>query len=181
MIYRPHLGYQGFERKMQKQLFVRSGNKYRPAKGVEILDAAAFAEARKVEIEGTFMPGPEGAAEFICRQIRHLPYEAMTVIFLNGSLNTIGVERIFRGSVDTSPVFVREIAREVIERNATAIILAHNHPSGVARPSKADVRTTRIVVMAMAIFETQVLDHVIVGATDYFSFALSGIMPEPQL
>jgi DNA repair protein RadC len=163
---------------MQKQLFVRSGSRYRPAKSGEILDAAAFAEARKAEIEGVQLDGPKDGAEHLIPQCRHLPFEVLTVAFLTPGLRIIGVERMFRGTIDSSPIHIREIAREVIERNASAIIVAHNHPSGSSEPSPADLRTTKILVAAMALIETQVLDHVIVSATDYFSFAQRGMMPE---
>lgn len=174
MIYRPHLGYQGFERTMQKQLFVRSGSRYRPAKGVEILDAAAYTEAAKIEIEGVYLGGPQDAAEFFVRQMRHLPYEVMTAIFMTPQNRVIGAGRVFRGSIDSSPVFVREVAREALSREAAAVVVGHNHPSGIARPSDADLRTTRIMVAALALLEIQMLDHVIVGREGTYSFAMHG-------
>ena len=84
--------------------------------------------------------------------------------------------QLFRGTVDGTSVYPREVVKEALKHNAAAIILAHNHPSGVAEPSQADERITKRLKAALELVDIRVLDHVIVGRNSTTSFASRGLL-----
>jgi DNA repair protein RadC len=88
----------------------------------------------------------------------------------------IRIEELFRGTIDGASVHPREVVRKVIETNAAAVIFAHNHPSGVAEPSQADLRITQRLKEALALIEVRVLDHLIVGEGRGTSLAERGLL-----
>jgi DNA repair protein RadC len=98
---------------------------------------------------------------FLTSRLRHLPHEVFACLFLDNRHRLIAFEELFRGTIDGASVHPREVVRRVLHFNAAAVILAHNHPSGVAEPSRADVR---------------VLDHVIIGEGRGVSFAERGLI-----
>ena len=85
---------------------------------------------------------------------------------------------MFVGTVDETPVYPREIVESALSCHATAVILAHNHPSGRLQPSPEDIRVTGKIVAACALIDVRVMDHLIVGEDGYFSFSSEGLMPE---
>ena len=102
--------------------------------------------------------------------------EQFAVAFLDNQHNLISCEVMFRGTVNQAPVFPREIAKRALELNSAAIILSHNHPSGIAEPSRADKEITRVIKDALSLIDVRVLDHVIVASGDSYSFAGHGLM-----
>lgn len=104
------------------------------------------------------------------------PDEWFAVLFLTSQHHLISFEKLFRGTVNASQVHIRVIARMALELNAAAVILAHNHPSGVTEPSLADQRLTTNIKEALAIFDVRVLDHMIVAPGGAYSFAESGMI-----
>lgn len=161
---------------MSKSMYVRSGSRYRVAKGVEILEAAAFVEALKIEGSRERIPAPAAAMSFLAGQLRHCLEEFFCILYLDATSRVIAFEKAFRGTIDASVVHTREIVREVLDRNAHSVVLAHNHPSGIARPSDADRRVTQKMKAALQLIDVQVLDHIIVGETECFSFAEHGLL-----
>jgi len=113
------------------------------------------------------------AAE-ICKQLydmHNLSYEKMIVITLNPQLEVVGCFEVARGTVDESPVYVREIATRALLTNAKNVILAHNHPSGTVNPSRNDIETTKRIKYTLALLNIDLLDHIIVGHDQTYSMA----------
>ena len=100
--------------------------------------------------------------------------EWFTVLFLTSQYRLISFQKLFRGTINASQVHIRVIARKALELNAGAIILAHNHPSGVSEPSNADRRITSNIRDALKIFDVKVLDHFIVSTGGVCPFADNG-------
>ncbi len=94
--------------------------------------------------------------------------------FLDTQHRIIRYESLFRGTLDSASVYPREVAKRALELHAGAVILAHNHPSGVAEPSDADRRITERLKDALALFDVRVLDHFVVGDGEVVSFAERG-------
>lgn len=161
---------------MQKTLYVRSGSRYRVAKGVEILEAAAFCKARAYEADRPKLASPEDAQSFLIGQLRHCLEEFFCIVFLDNHMRVIGFEKAFRGTVDAAVVHAREVVRDVLDRNAAYVILAHNHPLGLAQPSDADMLLTKRLRQALDLIDVRVLDHVIVGEFACFSFSENGLL-----
>ena len=107
-------------------------------------------------------------------QLASQPDEWFAVLFLTSQHRLIRSERLFRGTIDASHVHVRVIARKALEYNTAAIILAHNHPSGIAEPSSADQGITTRIKDALEVFDIDVLDHFVVTANECYSFANRG-------
>ena len=107
-------------------------------------------------------------------QLAPEPDEHFAVMFLTHQHHLISFEKLFRGTVNSSYVHVRVIVRKALELNAAAIILAHNHPSGIAEPSSADKGITTRIKDALEVFDINVLDHFVVTANECCSFADRG-------
>ena len=97
-------------------------------------------------------------------------------LFLDRRHRLISFEELFRGTTDSAPVHIKEVVRQALRYDASAVILAHNHPSGVMDPSQADELITRRLKEALALVDVRVLDHVIVGETGCFSFSEHGLL-----
>ena len=107
-------------------------------------------------------------------QLAPEPEEHFAVLFLTQQHHLISFEKLFRGTVNSSYVHIRVIVRKALELNAAAIILAHNHPSGIAEPSSADKGITARIKDALEVFDINVLDHFVVTANECCSFADRG-------
>jgi len=123
---------------------------------------------------GDALTSPEKTRLFLLRQLRDCPYEVFAALFLDTRHRLIAYEPLFRGTVDGASVYPREVVRRALALNAAAIIFAHNHPSGVATPSAADRAITERLVKALALFDIRVLDHLVIGDNEVFSFAEHG-------
>jgi DNA repair protein RadC len=97
-------------------------------------------------------------------------------IWLDAQHRAIDFEVAFRGTLTQTSVYPREIVKRALERNAAAVIFAHNHPSGVAQPSRSDELLTRDLKEALALVEVRVLDHFVVAGTQAISFAERGLL-----
>jgi DNA repair protein RadC len=97
--------------------------------------------------------------------------EVFAVAFLNNQHKLIACEKMFRGTIDEAAVYPRAIVRKVIELNASKVILSHNHPSGCVNPSRADEEITYKLRDILSVIDCKVLDHIIVSATETYSFA----------
>jgi len=116
------------------------------------------------------------ASDYLNQLLKHLPYEVFMVIYLDSQHQLISCDELFRGTINAANVYPRELVREVMKHNATAVILAHNHPSGIAQPSDADRRITDRIVDALSLIDVAVLDHFIIGTKDPYSFADHGLL-----
>jgi DNA repair protein RadC len=141
----------------------------------EILAAAEDILRRRVERHG-FLSDPTAASDFLRARIGHLPHEEFHAVWLDSQHAVIAVERLFSGSLASTEVHPRELVRKALQLNAAAVILAHNHPSGLAEPSQADKVLTTRVVEVLGMVGVRVLDHIVVGATATTSFASRGLL-----
>ena len=114
--------------------------------------------------------------DYLHGTIGHSPTEMFHVLYLDRRNRLIHDETIARGSIDHVPVYPREIARRCITLNASAVIIAHNHPSGDPTPSKADIDMTKQVQKALKALEISLHDHVIIGHSQEISFRAQGLM-----
>ena len=103
-------------------------------------------------------------------------HEIFAVLFLDSQHRLIEYEELFRGSIDSASVHPREVVKRALAHNAAALILAHNHPSGRAEPSIADHQLTDRLVATLRLVEVQVLDHIVIGTGEPYSFAEHGLM-----
>ncbi len=120
---------------------------------------------------------PKAAAE-ICRlKLQNLEHEVFAVLFLDAQNQLIIFSEMFRGTLDGASVYPREVVKETLKYNAAALIFAHNHPSGVAEPSQADIRITERLKQALGLIDVRIIDHIIVGASgETVSFAERGLL-----
>lgn len=131
----------------------------------------------QARIEGAdLLTSPQATREFLGSRLQDYPYEVFACIFLDNRHRILHFEELFRGTIDGASVHPREVVRQALAHNAAALILAHNHPSGVAEPSQADRQITRRLVDALALVDVRVLDHLIVGRGEMVSFAEHGLL-----
>ena len=123
-----------------------------------------------------FLESPEAVKRLFTMRAFDKKQEVFTVAFLDNRHRLIEIKDLFFGTIDSASVYPREIVRESILLNAAAIVLAHNHPSGVAEPSRADIEITKKIKNAMALVDVRVLDHIITGSGYAVSLAERGEM-----
>ena len=143
-------------------LYTRVNNGFELA-GIEEI-AAAYIECTKGTV-GSVIRSPMDTEDFLKARLAGLEHESFCIIYLDNRHRVIDFDELFRGTVDGTSVYPREVVKESLARNAAAIILAHNHPSGVAEPSQADERITKRLKAALELVDIRVLDHLIVGET----------------
>ena len=119
---------------------------------------------------------PSKVREFLQVKIGALPHEVFLCLYLDSRFHLIECQELFRGSITHTAVYPREILKEALARNASALIVAHNHPSGNPLPSKSDQELTRTLITALQLVDIPLLDHCIVSGTGFFSFSDSGLM-----
>ena len=126
---------------------------------------------------GACIDSPEATRKYLAIELADAKMEHFCCLFLDNRHRVIKFTRMFTGTIDGCSVHPREVARACLELNAAAVVLAHNHPSGVAEPSRADINLTKRLVDALALLDIRVLDHIIIGgASDYTSFAERGLI-----
>ena len=148
---------------------------HRAATPDEIL-AEARSLIKKRLRRGTLLTSPRAAHEFLTLHYAHLEHEVFAVLFLDTRHRLINCRDLFRGTVDGAAVHPREVVKEALASNAAAVILAHNHPSGIAEPSQADEIITTRLRDALALVDIRVLDHLIVSGSTVTSLAERGVL-----
>lgn len=127
------------------------------------------------EVDERLRIGSPGAVEdFLRLKIGTREHEVFVTLYLDARHGVIDVEESARGSLTRMAVYPREIVRRALALNAAALIVAHNHPSGAVQPSAEDRRLTRVLREALALVDVRLLDHVVVGTAETFSFARAG-------
>ena len=119
----------------------------------------------------------EQTKDFLRSKLRDKPHEVFAVLFLDTRNQLITFKELFRGTINGASVPVREVVKEAMQFNAASLIVAHNHPSGIAEPSLSDENFTKILEKALALLDVKLLDHIIVGETECWSFAEKGLIP----
>ncbi len=122
------------------------------------------------------LDSPQSVRDYLRLGLGHRPYEAFVVLFLDAQNRVIVAEELFRGTLTQTSVYPREIVRAALKHNAAAVIVAHNHPSGVAEPSQADRLLTTALRRALELVDVRVLDHLIVAGPEVLSFAERGLL-----
>lgn len=112
---------------------------------------------------GEALTSPDITRQFLTQQLRHYDKEVFACLFLNNKHHVLSYEELFQGTLDAASVYPREVVKRALHHNAAAIIFAHNHPSGVAEPSQADISITQRLKEALALVEVRVLDHFVIG------------------
>lgn len=111
---------------------------------------------------------------YLKQRLRAYPFEVFACLYLDNRHRLLHFEELFRGTIDSASVYPREIVKQALYHNAAAVILAHNHPSGVAEPSQADIQITKRIQSALQLVDIRVLDHIIVGDGETTSLAQLG-------
>ena len=124
---------------------------------------------------GDAMNNVSDVKKYLKSRLQQYPFEVFACLFLDNKHRVIEYEELFRGTIDAASVHPREIVRRVLHHNAAAIVLAHNHPSGVAEPSQADNAITQKIKDALEMIDVRVLDHFVIG-DDVVSFAERGLL-----
>ena len=118
--------------------------------------------------------GANDVKKYLLAKLRHCQREVFGVLFLDSQHRLIKYEELFQGTINSAHVYPREVIKAVLKLNAAAVMLAHNHPSGVARPSQADRDITNDISQILKALDVRVLDHMVVGDTEVCSLAEMG-------
>lgn len=148
---------------------------HRPATADEILAAARAVLARRIR-RGTLMDSPRATRDYLTTKLGELEHEVFCCLYLDSRHRLIEFVELFRGTIDGASVHPREVVKEALTRNAAAVIIVHNHPSGVAEPSQADELITRRLRDALAMVDICVLDHLVIAGPDAISMAERGLL-----
>jgi DNA repair protein RadC len=158
------------------QLFVAdpTGN-YMPAKDSQVIEAATAAVGRALR-RGIKFSSPAVARKYLPAMLGALEHEVFCIAHLDKRHRLIAFEEMFRGTIDGASVFPREVVKSALSHNSSALMLVHNHPSGVSEPSTADELITKRLQEALALVDIRIIDHCIVAADKVFSFAEQGMI-----
>jgi len=121
-------------------------------------------------------PSPDAVKHYLQLAFAGQSYESFVVLYLDAQNRLIEAEELFRGSLTQTAVYPREIVKRALHWNAAAVMFAHNHPSGVSEPSRADEHLTQCLKTALALIDVRVLDHFVVGGSSVTSFAERGLL-----
>ena len=131
----------------------------------------------RLEYKRTVLASPQAVRDFLRLRMAQLEHEVFIALWLDAQNRLIEVEELFRGTLTQTSVYPREVVKSALAHNAGAVILAHNHPSGVIEPSRADKVLTASLKQSLALVDVKVLDHFIVGgAKEPLSFAERGLL-----
>lgn len=148
---------------------------YRAANEDEIVGAAREVLGRTI-VGKSYFSAPLEVKDYLRASLGTLEHEVFAVIFLDAQNGVIEMREMFRGTLNQTSVYPREVAKEALALNAAAVVLAHNHPSGSVQPSRADEILTSTLKSALSLIDVRVLDHVVVCRQATFSFAEKGLL-----
>ncbi len=140
-----------------------------------VLEIARRTLAQTLTTQPVF-DNPKAVRDYVALHLRELPHETFAALFLDAQHRLITMEVLFRGTLTQTAVYPREVIKRALALNAAAMILAHNHPSGVSEPSRADEHLTQTLKQALAMVDVRVLDHLVVGREGITSFAERGLL-----
>jgi len=148
------------------------------AKYVQLMAAHELAKRALAEEmrRDTLLNSPSTVRDYLRLRLGHLPHEVFLALFLDAQNRLIAAEELFRGTLTQTSVYPREVVKRALAFNAAAVVFAHNHPSGVSEPSRADEMLTRTLKDALQLVDVRVLDHLIVGHSGTMSFAERGLV-----
>lgn len=144
---------------------------------------AAFELGRRLQLQGQtktdILNTYEKSKSYLALRLQHHANEVFACLFLDNRLRVIKYEELFHGTINEANVYPREILRRGLLMNAAKLILAHNHPSGNATPSNADLELTNLIKRTLSLVDIQLVDHIIIGAETHFSFAEAALLGLP--
>jgi len=142
---------------------------------VAVMEVARRA-LRETMSRGNALSSPRTVRDFLRLKLQDRPYEVFVGVFLDAQNRVLAVEELFRGTLTQTSVYPREVVKRALYFNAAALIFAHNHPSGVAEPSRSDEALTQALKQALALVDVKVLDHFVIGGGAAMSFAERGLL-----
>jgi DNA repair protein RadC len=151
------------------------GGTARRAELLAVMELARRALQAGLRSEPVF-DSPTRVREYLSLQLAERPHEVFAALFLDAQHRLIEYAELFRGTLTQTSVYPREVVKQALACNAAALILAHNHPSGVAEPSRADELLTQSLRQALGVIDVRVLDHIVVGREGTVSFAERGLL-----
>jgi DNA repair protein RadC len=140
-----------------------------------VLEMARRALREKLD-RGSALGSPQAVRDYLRLKLQDRPHEIFLGVFLDAQNRVLAVEELSRGTLTQTSVYPREVVKRALHHNAAALIFAHNHPSGIAEPSRSDEALTAALRQALALVDVKVLDHFIVGAGTAMSFAERGLL-----
>jgi DNA repair protein RadC len=149
-----------------------------PAKYVQLQAVVEMARRALVEQiqDRDAMSSPQAVRDYLRLSLGARPHEVFVAMFLDAQNRLLGCEELFRGTLTQTSVYPREVVKTALRYNAAGVIFAHNHPSGVAEPSRADELLTQTLKQALSLVEIKTLDHFIVAGSKTISFAERGLI-----
>lgn len=151
------------------------GGNAKRAEVAAVLELARRALAGELAARPLF-DAPAAVKDYVSLHLGGLGHEVFAVLFVDNAGRLIALEEMFRGTLTQTSVYPREVVKRALARHAAAVILAHNHPSGAAEPSRADEFLTQTLKTALALVDVRVLDHLVVGTGRVVSFAERGLL-----
>lgn len=142
----------------------------------EVISAAKHIMESMMAQRDVLLTSPELVRQYLMTRLGRAEREIFCVMFLDTQNRLIATEDLFMGTIDGAAVYPREVLKAALKHNAAAVLLAHNHPSGVVEPSQADQRITQRLQTALEFVDVRVLDHFVVSGTEYSSFAERGLL-----
>lgn len=142
----------------------------------EVINAAKHIMESMMEQRDILLTSPDMVRQYLMMRLGRAEREIFCVLFLDNQNRLIIAEDLFMGTIDGASVYPREVVKASLKHNAAAVMLAHNHPSGVLDPSQADERITQRLQAALELIDVRVLDHFIVSGSHSVSFAERGLL-----
>jgi len=142
----------------------------------EIIDKALKIIETRLKQPDFLIRQPADANNYLKLQFNGLEYESFRVMLLDNQHGLIKLKEMFRGTINSASVYPREVVKTALHFNAAAVILTHNHPSGISEPSLADKDITQCLIKTLRLVDVRVLDHIVVGGNQTFSFAEHGLI-----
>jgi DNA repair protein RadC len=149
-----------------------------PARAAELKAMVEFVRRALVQeaAHRDVLTSPEAVRDYLRLTLAPLPHEAFMALFLDSQNRLLAARELFRGTLSQTSVYPREVVKAALAQNAAGVIFAHNHPSGVAEPSRADELLTASLKQALALVDIRTLDHFVVAGTRVVSFAERGLL-----
>ncbi len=126
--------------------------------------------------KGDALSSPQAALNFLASKLRDCKHEVFACLFLDNRHRVINFREISHGTINGATIHPRTVLKQALSENAAAVILSHNHPSGISEPSQADRHLTKRLNEALALIDVKVLDHIIIGDGEHYSFSEHGLL-----
>jgi DNA repair protein RadC len=146
------------------------------ATGDAVIEQAIHVLEGRMRAHGPLLSSPQAVKDYLRLRIAGLQHEVFLCLFLDAQHRLIECEEMFRGTLSQTSVYPREVVKAALKHNAAAVILSHNHPSGLAEPSRADELLTGALKQALALVDVKTPDHFVIGGDKTISFAERGLL-----